>query len=163
MTRGLGTGTTSSRKIAHSDPTVLVSGLLCYLDRAQPLQLLVIILAFYLLCYPVRTTNRHRGLKRLLFLIYPRLISFQNERAGGSARHRGATSAISHGWLFGRPAYSITLKIPRVPAMLIGRKHFLLRFWSSSKTKASGRECPVSRATARTIPAYNSSPNTTAQ
>ena len=40
----------------------------------------------------------------------------------------GVKSAVSQGWLFARPAYSITLKMPQASAGLIGRKEAFAYF-----------------------------------
>ena len=65
----------------------------------------------------------------LLLLLYPRLTSFERDRA--SAIHLREHSQNSEG-IFG----------------LIGRKRLFASFLVFSKMKASGRECPVSSATA---------------
>ena len=50
-----------------------------------------------------------------LDLDLPRLISFESDCASGSARHGGATSAVSHGWLQALSTCTSTLKIPKEP------------------------------------------------
>jgi len=59
----------------------------------------------------------------------------------------GAKSAVSHGWLFARPVYTITLKMPQAPEGQIGRRRLFASFLVFSKMTAPGRGCPGSCAT----------------
>ena len=72
----------------------------------------------------------------------------------GRRAMEGAKSAVSHGWLFARPACTSTLKIPKEPAGLISRKRLFASFLVFSKMKASGRECPISSAKAPHPPGH---------
>ena len=64
----------------------------------------------------------------------------------------GAKSAVSHGWLFARPACTIILKMPQAPEGLISRTRLFASFLVFSKMTAPGRGFPVSCATAHRSP-----------
>ena len=66
--------------------------------------------------------NKSVGALALVLLIYPRLISFRVIVQVGRRAREGAKSAVSHGWLFARPACTVTLKMPQAPAGLNSRK-----------------------------------------
>ena len=55
---------------------------------------------------------------QILLLLYPRLISFEIDRGGGSARQGRRKERCQPGRLFARPASAIDLKIAQRPAGL---------------------------------------------
>ena len=61
-----------------------------------------------LIVYPEEVVNN--GVKKTLFRVLGILLL---EIIWASIY--GAKSAVSHGWLFARPSYSLTLKMPQAP------------------------------------------------